>query len=48
VGGAPEPAPPIDAVTWFAVHAPPPMAFDAGSRAIAELQRRLGIMPPDA
>jgi ADP-ribose pyrophosphatase YjhB (NUDIX family) len=32
----------IDDVEWFPVSEPPPVAFDAVARSLAELQRRLG------
>ena len=43
--GEPRPADLIDEVGWFPIAAPPETASIAGRRAIAELQRRLGIPP---
>jgi ADP-ribose pyrophosphatase YjhB (NUDIX family) len=40
--GEPRPVDFIDDVEWFPVTAPPPVAFDAVARSLAELQSRLG------
>ena len=43
--GEPRPADLIDEVRWFPITTPPETVAASGRRAIAELQRRLGILP---
>ena len=43
--GEPRPADLIDEVRWFPITTPPETASASGQRAVAELQRRLGMRP---